>query len=126
MKPHISRTGHERDTCTACAGSMILEFAALSRLSGDPIFEVGDVRDVACLINCYTGTRYRVSSIINCYTGTRYMVSSITNCYTGTRYMVSSIINCYTSTRYMVSSIINCYTGTRLWFQAFLNPKQCH
>jgi len=27
------------DTCTACAGTMILEFAALSRLSGEPIFE---------------------------------------------------------------------------------------
>jgi len=26
-------------TCTACAGSMILEFAALSRLSGEPVFE---------------------------------------------------------------------------------------
>lgn len=29
-----------RDTCTACAGTMILEFAALSRLTGDPVFEV--------------------------------------------------------------------------------------
>ena len=31
-----------RDTCTACAGTMILEFAALSRLTGDPVFEVGE------------------------------------------------------------------------------------
>ncbi|ESP01710.1 hypothetical protein LOTGIDRAFT_139192 [Lottia gigantea] len=29
-----------KDTCTACAGTMILEFAALSRLTGDPQFEV--------------------------------------------------------------------------------------
>lgn len=29
-----------RETCTACAGSMILEMAALSRLTGEPIFEV--------------------------------------------------------------------------------------
>lgn len=29
-----------RETCTACAGSMILEMAALSRLTGDSIFEV--------------------------------------------------------------------------------------
>lgn len=36
----LSRTGTESDTCTACAGTMILEFAALSRLSGDTIFEV--------------------------------------------------------------------------------------
>lgn len=28
-----------RETCTACAGTMLLEFAALSRLSGEPIFE---------------------------------------------------------------------------------------
>lgn len=36
----VARTGHEKDTCTACAGTMILEFAALSRLTGDPVFEV--------------------------------------------------------------------------------------
>ncbi|XP_062867157.1 ER degradation-enhancing alpha-mannosidase-like protein 3 [Trichomycterus rosablanca] len=35
----LSRTGQETDTCTACAGTMILEFAALSRLSGDSVFE---------------------------------------------------------------------------------------
>ncbi|XP_037911039.1 ER degradation-enhancing alpha-mannosidase-like protein 3 isoform X2 [Hermetia illucens] len=28
-----------RETCTACAGTILLEFAALSRLSGEPIFE---------------------------------------------------------------------------------------
>ncbi|XP_013859347.1 ER degradation-enhancing alpha-mannosidase-like protein 3 [Austrofundulus limnaeus] len=35
----LSRTGTESDTCTACAGTMILEFAALSRLSGQSVFE---------------------------------------------------------------------------------------
>ncbi|CAL9696408.1 unnamed protein product [Knipowitschia caucasica] len=34
-----TRTGTETDTCTACAGTMILEFAALSRYTGDPVFE---------------------------------------------------------------------------------------
>ncbi|XP_031431095.1 ER degradation-enhancing alpha-mannosidase-like protein 3 [Clupea harengus] len=34
-----TRTGTETDTCTACAGTIILEFAALSRFTGDPIFE---------------------------------------------------------------------------------------
>uniref|UniRef100_H3CMD3 alpha-1,2-Mannosidase n=1 Tax=Tetraodon nigroviridis TaxID=99883 RepID=H3CMD3_TETNG len=34
-----SRTGTETDTCTACAGTIILEFAALSRYTGDPVFE---------------------------------------------------------------------------------------
>ncbi|KAF6201192.1 hypothetical protein GE061_005639 [Apolygus lucorum] len=28
-----------RETCTACAGTMVLEMAALSRLTGDPVFE---------------------------------------------------------------------------------------
>lgn len=31
---------NSRETCTACAGTMLLEFAALSRLSGEPIFEI--------------------------------------------------------------------------------------
>lgn len=35
-----TRTGTETDTCTACAGTIILEFAALSRFTGDPTFEV--------------------------------------------------------------------------------------
>ncbi|XP_076352993.1 ER degradation-enhancing alpha-mannosidase-like protein 3 [Tachypleus tridentatus] len=33
------KLGVLRETCTACAGTMILEFAALSRLTGEPIFE---------------------------------------------------------------------------------------
>ncbi|XP_055925228.1 ER degradation-enhancing alpha-mannosidase-like protein 3 isoform X2 [Argiope bruennichi] len=33
------KLGVVRETCTACAGTMILEFAALSRLTGEPIFE---------------------------------------------------------------------------------------
>jgi len=27
------------ETCTSCAGTMILEMAALSRLTGEPVFE---------------------------------------------------------------------------------------
>ncbi|XP_062067480.1 ER degradation-enhancing alpha-mannosidase-like protein 3 isoform X2 [Lepus europaeus] len=34
-----ARTGTETDTCTACAGTLILEFAALSRFTGAAIFE---------------------------------------------------------------------------------------
>lgn len=37
------RTGtvkkNQPETCTACAGTLILEFAALSRFTGDPIYE---------------------------------------------------------------------------------------
>ena len=40
LRHGVARTGYERDTCTSCAGTMILEFAALSRLSGETIFEV--------------------------------------------------------------------------------------
>ena len=42
----VSRAGKEHDTCTACAGTIILEFAALSRLTGDPVFEVSSVKIV--------------------------------------------------------------------------------
>ena len=31
---------HDKTTCTACAGTLLLEFAALSRLTGNPEFEV--------------------------------------------------------------------------------------
>ncbi|XP_029473471.1 ER degradation-enhancing alpha-mannosidase-like protein 3 [Rhinatrema bivittatum] len=34
-----ARTGTETDTCTACAGTLILEFAALSRFTGTAVFE---------------------------------------------------------------------------------------
>ncbi|CAH8528221.1 unnamed protein product [Heterobilharzia americana] len=40
---------HEEHTCTACAGTMILEFAALSRLTGNPIFEEKAVKAMAFL-----------------------------------------------------------------------------
>ncbi|KAL0280067.1 UNVERIFIED_CONTAM: hypothetical protein PYX00_001470 [Menopon gallinae] len=33
------RLSAHQETCTACAGTMILEMAALSRLTGDPVFE---------------------------------------------------------------------------------------
>ena len=42
LKYGLGKGRKEKDTCTACAGTMILEFAALSRLTGDPIFEVGN------------------------------------------------------------------------------------
>lgn len=29
-----------RETCSACAGTMILEFGALSRMTGEAVFEV--------------------------------------------------------------------------------------
>lgn len=35
----VEELRNSRETCTACAGTILLEFAALSRLSGEPIFE---------------------------------------------------------------------------------------
>ena len=35
----IGHLRSQRETCTACAGTMVLELAALSRLTGDPVFE---------------------------------------------------------------------------------------
>jgi len=39
LKTGLQGVNSIQQTCTACAGSMILEFAALSRLSGEKIFE---------------------------------------------------------------------------------------
>ena len=36
----MSYAGHDKTTCTACAGTNILEFAALSRLTGNPEYEL--------------------------------------------------------------------------------------
>lgn len=35
----LKNSDRERFTCTACAGTLLIEFATLSRLTGDPIFE---------------------------------------------------------------------------------------
>ena len=43
----MSRIVDEKDTCTACGGTMIMEFAALSRLTGDSIYEVRDTLTIA-------------------------------------------------------------------------------
>ncbi|OQV23354.1 ER degradation-enhancing alpha-mannosidase-like protein 3 [Hypsibius exemplaris] len=39
LKYGLDGLDHQKHTCAACAGTMLLEFAALSRLTGDPIFE---------------------------------------------------------------------------------------
>ncbi|GMR31177.1 hypothetical protein PMAYCL1PPCAC_01372 [Pristionchus mayeri] len=36
MSDHLKR---QKDTCTACGGTMLLEMAALSRLTGNPVYE---------------------------------------------------------------------------------------
>ena len=48
------------ETCTACAGTMILEFAALSRLTGEPIFEEKASRAMDVLWSA----RHRMSNLV--------------------------------------------------------------
>ena len=44
LKHGVNRTrpdgSLQSDTCTACAGSFLMEFAALSRLTNKPVYEV--------------------------------------------------------------------------------------
>lgn len=48
------------ETCTACAGTMILEFAALSRLSGEPIFEA----KASAAMDILWSSRHRMSNLV--------------------------------------------------------------
>ncbi|XP_042885178.1 ER degradation-enhancing alpha-mannosidase-like protein 3 isoform X2 [Penaeus japonicus] len=58
-----------RETCTACAGTIILEFAALSRLTGDPIFE----EKARQAMDCLWSQRHRgsdlVGTVLNVHSG---------------------------------------------------------
>ena len=48
------------ETCTACAGTMILEFAALSRLSGEPVFE----EKASQAMDVLWAARHRMSNLV--------------------------------------------------------------
>jgi hypothetical protein len=47
-----------RETCTACAGTMILEMAALSRLTGESVFEVQII--FINYVYCFSGDNSKV------------------------------------------------------------------
>ncbi|XP_078459654.1 ER degradation-enhancing alpha-mannosidase-like protein 3 [Lampetra fluviatilis] len=64
-----SRTGVEVDTCTACAGTMLLEFAALSRLTGDSVFEDHARRAMDFLWDKRQRGSNLVGTVINIHTG---------------------------------------------------------
>ncbi|XP_020348131.1 ER degradation-enhancing alpha-mannosidase-like protein 3 isoform X1 [Oncorhynchus kisutch] len=64
-----SRTGTETDTCTACAGTIILEFAALSRFTGDPVFEVHARRALDFLWEKRQRNSNLVGTTINIHSG---------------------------------------------------------
>ncbi|KAH9422303.1 ER degradation-enhancing alpha-mannosidase-like protein 3 [Dermatophagoides pteronyssinus] len=63
------KIGPLKETCTACAGSMILEFAALSRLTGDSIFEIKARKAMDYLWNQRHRQSDLVGNIINIDTG---------------------------------------------------------
>lgn len=58
IKP--GKVKHIGETCTACAGTMILEFAALSRLSGEPIFE----EKASQAMDVLWSSRHRMSNLV--------------------------------------------------------------
>ncbi|XP_056628408.1 ER degradation-enhancing alpha-mannosidase-like protein 3 isoform X1 [Triplophysa dalaica] len=64
-----TRTGTETDTCTACAGTLILEFAALSRFTGDPIFEAHARRALDFLWEKRQRNSNLVGTTINIHSG---------------------------------------------------------
>ncbi|KAI5610446.1 ER degradation-enhancing alpha-mannosidase-like protein 3 isoform X1 [Silurus asotus] len=64
-----TRTGTETDTCTACAGTIILEFAALSRYTGDPIFEAHARRALDFLWEKRQRNSNLVGTTINIHSG---------------------------------------------------------
>ncbi|XP_068447513.1 ER degradation-enhancing alpha-mannosidase-like protein 3 isoform X2 [Clinocottus analis] len=64
-----TRTGTETDTCTACAGTMILEFAALSRFTGDPVFETHARRALDFLWEKRQRNSNLVGTTINIHSG---------------------------------------------------------
>ncbi|KAL3047657.1 hypothetical protein OYC64_021777 [Pagothenia borchgrevinki] len=64
-----TRTGTETDTCTACAGTLILEFAALSRFTGDPVFEAHARRAMDFLWEKRQRNSNLVGTTINIHSG---------------------------------------------------------
>uniref|UniRef100_A0A8C4FAR8 alpha-1,2-Mannosidase n=1 Tax=Dicentrarchus labrax TaxID=13489 RepID=A0A8C4FAR8_DICLA len=64
-----TRTGTETDTCTACAGTIILEFAALSRFTGDPVFEAHARRAMDFLWEKRQRNSNLVGTTINIHSG---------------------------------------------------------
>ncbi|XP_071490200.1 ER degradation-enhancing alpha-mannosidase-like protein 3 [Diadema antillarum] len=69
LKHGLGKGRSERDTCTACAGTMLLEFSALSRLSGDPIFEEKARSVMQTLWSRRQRTSNLVGTVINIHTG---------------------------------------------------------
>ncbi|KAF6776193.1 hypothetical protein AHF37_04001 [Paragonimus kellicotti] len=59
----------EMHTCTACGGTMILEFAALSRLTGNPVYEDKAARAMAALWKQRNRHSDLMGRVINVHSG---------------------------------------------------------
>lgn len=69
LKHGLNGLKDQQETCTACAGTMILEMAALSRLSGDSEFEKRSQKAMDELWNIRHRTSDLMGTIINIETG---------------------------------------------------------
>ncbi|XP_072015808.1 ER degradation-enhancing alpha-mannosidase-like protein 3 isoform X2 [Amphiura filiformis] len=69
LRHGLGKGRSERDTCTACAGTILLEFAALSRLTGDPIYEIKAKRVMQELWERRQRVSNLVGTTINIHTG---------------------------------------------------------
>lgn len=60
---------HSRETCTACAGTILLEFAALSRLSGEPVFEIKAHAAMDALWKIRNRSSNLMGTVVNVHSG---------------------------------------------------------
>lgn len=59
----------DRFTCTACAGTLLLEFATLSRLTGEPVYEEKARQALSILWNQRNRASDLVGTVINVENG---------------------------------------------------------
>jgi len=69
LKSGLQGVESQQLTCTACAGSIILEFAALSRLSGEPIYEEVATKAMDYLWSVRHRQSNLVGNVLNVNTG---------------------------------------------------------
>ncbi|XP_060809884.1 ER degradation-enhancing alpha-mannosidase-like protein 3 [Amyelois transitella] len=69
LRHGIRGMSESRETCTACAGTMILEMAALSRLTGNPIYEQKAHKAMDRLWKIRHRTSDLMGTVINIHSG---------------------------------------------------------
>ncbi|CAG4955210.1 unnamed protein product [Colias eurytheme] len=69
LRHGIRGLSESRETCTACAGTMILEMAALSRLTGNPVFEQKAHKAMDGLWKIRHRTSDLMGTVINIHSG---------------------------------------------------------